>query len=54
MTEATNIWTATATEIINAVRESVIAMGCGTPQTGDIYDQLLLIGRSGVEELVPP
>ncbi|BBW00076.1 hypothetical protein LU683_31365 [Pseudomonas asiatica] len=53
MTEATNIWTATATEIINAVRESVIAMGCGTPQTGDIYDQLLLIGRSGVEELVP-
>ncbi|WP_174517500.1 hypothetical protein [Pseudomonas aeruginosa] len=49
MTEATNIWTATANEITNAVRESLIAMGCGEPQTGDVYDQLLLIGRSGVE-----
>jgi hypothetical protein len=53
MTEATNIWTATASEITNAVRESVIAMGCGEPQTGDVYDQLMLLGRSGVEELVP-
>ncbi|HCF1642815.1 hypothetical protein LNN35_21280 [Pseudomonas stutzeri] len=53
MTEATNIWTATANEITKAVRESLIAMGCGEPQTGDVYDQLLLIGRSGVEELVP-
>ncbi|HHG6006498.1 TPA: hypothetical protein ACPWS4_006430 [Pseudomonas aeruginosa] len=53
MTEATNIWTATASEITNAVRESLIAMGCGEPQTGDVYDQLLLLGRSGVEELVP-
>ena len=29
MTEATNIWTATANEITKAVRESLIAMGCG-------------------------
>ncbi|CAI9899187.1 TPA: hypothetical protein ACKP3Z_005524 [Pseudomonas aeruginosa] len=53
MTEATNIWTATASEITKAVRESLIAMNCGEPGPGDVYDQLMLLGRSGLEELVP-
>ncbi len=53
MTEATNIWTATASDITKAVRESLIAMNCGEPGPGDVYDQLLLLGRNGLEELVP-